>query len=174
LIVCKLLLILRLQRITAFERQSRPADDAKACQKYSSELASISMACKVPITEAPIKRWLKLQKSWDPMPASSRKYGSMLLPDLTLKDSENKNNLTRIDKYILGPCDFNGQGTSKKIPIKKSRALTDELNKGQRCLKISNLGITISLPGADLPIILCRYSVGWERIGGGMLLQWSC
>jgi hypothetical protein len=166
LIVCKLLLILRLQRITAFERQSRPADDAKACQKYSSELASISMACKVPITEAPIKRWLKLQKSWDPMPASSRKYGSMLLPDLTLKDSENKNNLTRID--------INGQGTSKKIPIKKSRALTDELNKGQRCLKISNLGITISLPGADLPIILCRYSVGWERIGGGMLLQWSC
>ena len=108
------------------------------------------------------------------MPASSRKYGSMLLPDLTLKDSENKNNLTRIDKYILGPCDFNGQGTSKKIPINTSRALTDGLNKGQRCLKVSNLGITISLPGADLPIILCRYSVGWEQIGGGMLLQWSC
>lgn len=61
----------------------------------------------------------------------------MSLPDLTHKESQDKGILARIDKYIPSPCNFNGQGTSVKIPIIKGKPLIDGPNKGQKDRKVS-------------------------------------
>lgn len=83
------------------------------------------------------------------MPGTSKGYRSMSLPDLTHKESHSKPVLARLEK-LLGVCNFNSQGMSKKIKIAMSRPLTAGPNKGHKGLEVSNLCcFELGLRGVD-------------------------